>query len=52
MLFVIRRLPELAREKRISLYICLIDLTKAYDSVDRTLLTRTHFLCSVDHEQD
>ena len=38
MMFVIRRLQELARKKRISLYVCFIDLTKAYDSVDRTLL--------------
>ena len=38
MMFVIRRLQELARNKRISLYVCFIDLTKAYDSVDRTLL--------------
>ena len=38
MLFVIRRLQELARKKRIPLYVvCFIDLTKAYDSVDRTL---------------
>ena len=38
MMFVIRRLQELARKKRISLYVCFIDLTKAYDSMDRTLL--------------
>ena len=38
MMFVIRRLQELARKERIPLYICFIDLTKAYDSVDRTLL--------------
>ena len=38
MMFVIRRLQELARKKRIPLYACFIDLTKAYDSVDRTLL--------------
>ena len=38
MMFVIRRLQELARKKRIPLYVCSIDLTKAYDSVDRTLL--------------
>ena len=38
MMFVIRRLQELARKKRISLYVCFIDLTKAYDSVDRILL--------------
>ena len=38
MMFVIRRLQELARKKRILLYVCFIDLTKAYDSVVRTLL--------------
>ena len=38
MMFVICRLQELARKKRIPLYVCFIDLTKAYDSVDRTLL--------------
>ena len=38
MIFVIRRLQELARKKLIPLYVCFIDLTKAYDSVDRTLL--------------
>ena len=38
MMFVIRRLQELARKKRLPLYVCLIDLTKAYDSVDRILL--------------
>ena len=38
MIFVMCRLPELARKKRIPLYVCIIDLIKAYDSVDRTLL--------------
>ena len=40
MVFVVRRLQELARKKQIPLYVpvCFIDLTKAYDSVDRTLL--------------
>ena len=38
MMFVIRRLQELARKKRIPLYVDFIDLTKVYDSVDRTLL--------------
>ena len=37
-MFVIRRLQELARKKQIPLFVCFIDLTKAYDSVDRTLL--------------
>ena len=37
MMFVVRRLQELAREKRIPLYVCFIDFTEAYDSVDRTL---------------
>ena len=36
MMFAIRRLQELARKKRNPLYVCFIDLTKAYDSVDRT----------------
>ena len=38
MMFVIRRLQELAGKKQIPLYVCFIDLNKAYDSVDRTLL--------------
>ena len=38
MSFVIHRLQELARKKRIPLYMYCIDLTKAYDSVGRTLL--------------
>ena len=37
MMFVIRRLQDLARKKRIPLYVRFIDFTKAYDSVDRTL---------------
>ena len=37
MLFVVRRLQELARRKRIPLYMCFVDLQKAYDSVDREL---------------
>ena len=37
-IFVIRRLQELARKKESLLYVCFIDLTKAYDSVHRTLL--------------
>ena len=38
MMFVNSRCQELARKKRIPLYVYFIDLTKAYDSVDRTLL--------------
>ena len=38
MMFVVRRLQELARKKDTPLYLCFIDLTKAYDSVDRILL--------------
>ena len=35
---MIRRLQELARKKRFSLYVCFFDITKAYGSVNRTLL--------------
>ena len=38
LLFVIHRLQEVARKKRIPLYICFIDFTKVSDSVDRTFL--------------
>ena len=38
MLFVVRRLQELGRQRKIPLYICFVDLQKAYDSVDRELL--------------
>ena len=38
MMFVIRRLQELAWKKPIPLYVCFIDLTKAYGSVDRAFL--------------
>ena len=38
MMFVVRRLQELARKKDTPLFMCFVDLTKAYDSVDRTLL--------------
>ena len=38
MMFVVRRLYELGQKKDTPLYLCFIDLTKAYDSVDRTLL--------------
>ena len=38
MMFVVRRLQELARKKDNPLFMCFIDRTKAYDSVDRALL--------------
>ena len=38
MMYVVRRLQKLARKKDTPLYMCFIDLTKAYDSVDRSLL--------------
>ena len=38
MMFVILGLQELARKTIIPLFVCFIDLIKAYDSVDRTLL--------------
>ena len=38
MMLVICRLQELVRKKRILLYVCFIDLTKAYDSFVRSLL--------------
>ena len=38
MMFVLRRLQEVARKARVSLYMCFVDIQKAYDTVDRTLL--------------
>ena len=38
MMFVARRLQELARKKDTTLYRCFIDFTKDNDSVDRSLL--------------
>ena len=38
MLFVVRRLQELGRQRKIQLYMCFVDLQKAYDSIDRELL--------------
>ena len=38
MIFVVRRLHQLARKKSTPLYVFFGDLTEAYDSVDRTLL--------------
>ena len=38
MMSPVRRLQELGRKARVPLSLCFIDLQKAYDSVDRTLL--------------
>ena len=38
MMFVVRRLQEIRRKAGVSLFTCFIDLQKAYDTVDRTLL--------------
>ena len=37
-MFAVRRLQELGRKARVPLFLCFIDLQKAYDSGDRTLL--------------
>ena len=51
MMFVIRRLQELSQNKRIPLYVCFIDLTKAYDSIDRTPLDSVRtFWCATEHD--
>ena len=34
----IRRLQELGRQRKIPLYMCFVNLQKAYDSADRELL--------------
>ena len=37
-MFAARRLQELGSKARVPLFLCFIDLKKAYNSVDRTLL--------------
>ena len=37
-MFVVRRLQEIGRKAGVPLFMCFIDLQKAYDTVDRTLL--------------
>ena len=38
MMFAVRRLQELGRKAWVSLFLCFVDLQKAYDLVDHTLL--------------
>ena len=38
MMFVVRSLQEVGRKAGVSLHMCFVDLQKAYDTVDRTLL--------------
>ena len=38
MMFGVRRLQELGRKARVPLFLCFVDLQKAYDSVDRALI--------------
>ena len=49
MMFVICRLQELARKKRMPLYVYFVNLIKAYDSVDRTLLWKVLARFGVPH---
>ena len=37
-MFVVRRLQELGRKEGVPIYTCFVDLQKAYDSIDRSLL--------------
>ena len=38
MMFAVRRLQELGKKARVPLFLCFIDLQKAYDSIDCTLI--------------
>ena len=38
MMVVVRRLQEIGQKAGVSLFMCFIDLQKAYDTVDRNLL--------------
>ena len=43
MMFVVRRLQKIWRKARVLLFMCFIDIQKAYDTVDRTLLGQVLF---------
>jgi hypothetical protein len=47
MLFALRRLMEIADTKNTPLYLCFVDLQKAYDTVDRELLWVVLAKCGV-----
>ena len=40
MMFVVRKMQEIGRQAGVSLLMCFIDLQKACDTVDRTLLSK------------
>ena len=40
MMFVVRKMQEIGRKAGVSLLMCFIDLQKAYDTADRTLLSK------------
>ena len=49
MIFVVRRLQEIGRKAGESLFMCFIDLQKAYDTVNRTLSCGRYSLASEYH---
>ena len=48
MTFVVRKLQETGRKAGVSLFMCFIDLQKAYDTVDRTAGTHSHRSTTAD----
>ncbi len=49
-IYVLRRVQEMCIELNIPLYICFVDLTKAYDSIDRKTLWKILKKCGVDEK--